>query len=449
MQLLGRLKGVVRWRGNDGTKRSARRRPPRIGAGVAGALIVLVLLVPVALVLAPKWVSRGHDYKTDADVERVKLENSVRGIGLQALAGGLLLVGAFFTARTLRLSAEGHITDRYSSAVDKLKETGFVEEAGILALERIAHDSRRDHPAIMDLLMGHVRRKAPAPPPPAPGQPRPGPSRSLPTEGHLMLTVVGRRQRRYDDRRRRVHLASADLSAADLSGGDFADVDFSASDLREAAFGQAYLRRATFTNSDLSDATFVEADLTSAKFDGAVLIRAKLLGTRLDRAVLEGGTSLLGVVADRETTFKKAYLEGVEFVGATLTGSNLRGANLREADLRTALADRTRLVRADLRRAEAAKINLVGANLRRAKLDDVDLTEAVLGEASFRRASLRHACLWRAVVIRTDFRGADLRDAYVGGADLRSADLRGAKMSGISYDGDTQWPAGFSPPPMA
>jgi len=414
---------------------------------VAAVLVVLSLLSPVALVWAPKWVSRGHSYTTDA--ERIKLENSVRGIGLQALAGGLLLVGAFFTARTFRVTAEGHITDRYSTAVDKLKERGFVEEAGILALERIALDSKRDHPAIIELLVGHICRKAPR------RRPRPRPARIAPlaTEVQLMLTVLGRRQCRYDDR---VHppaikFSNVDLSRAVLDGGDFAGVEFSASDMREASFVGTHLRRAIFTSSDLADTDFLNADLRRGRLAGAVLWRAKMLHAKLDRAILNG-SSLIGVVADQGTSFKRAELNDAELVQATLTGANLRGVQLHRADLREVLADHTKLVRASLREAKAAKISLVGANLRRAKLQEADLTDAVLAGAKFRRAGLRGATLHRAVAVGTSFKGADLRDADLSEADLRGANLRGANLgganvAGVQYDADTNWPAGFNPPP--
>ncbi|MEU1185189.1 hypothetical protein ABZ464_47805 [Streptomyces sp. NPDC005820] len=60
-------------------------------------------------------------------------------------AGLVALIGLVFTARTLYLNREGHVTDRYSKAVGQLGSPVIeVRMGGIFALERIMHDSPKD-----------------------------------------------------------------------------------------------------------------------------------------------------------------------------------------------------------------------------------------------------------------------------------------------------------------
>jgi hypothetical protein len=70
-------------------------------------------------------------------------------------AGG----GLAYTARTYRLSREGHITDGYTKAVDQLGETEklAVRLGGIYALERLAVDSERDHGVVVEVLGAFLR----------------------------------------------------------------------------------------------------------------------------------------------------------------------------------------------------------------------------------------------------------------------------------------------------
>ena len=53
------------------------------------------------------------------------------------------------------------MTDRYSTAIEHLGSENLAVRIGaIYALERIARDSRRDHPAIMDVLSAFIREES-------------------------------------------------------------------------------------------------------------------------------------------------------------------------------------------------------------------------------------------------------------------------------------------------
>ena len=71
-------------------------------------------------------------------------------------------VGLAYTARTYRLSREGHLTDRYTKAVEQLGSDKIeVRLGGIYALERLMRDSSTDQPTIVEVLAAYIRRHAP------------------------------------------------------------------------------------------------------------------------------------------------------------------------------------------------------------------------------------------------------------------------------------------------
>jgi hypothetical protein len=160
-----------RW-GRDATAsgwRQLRRWPRSVpGRWTLGLLIaggVLAVLVAVVAVLPPRFTAH-RDF--DKASEELKAQSDVRTTLLQALAGGVLLLGAYVTYRQLRVTREGQITDRYTKAVDQLGSDHLdVRVGGIYALERIARDSPPDRATIEEVLTAYVRDHAPWPPSPA------------------------------------------------------------------------------------------------------------------------------------------------------------------------------------------------------------------------------------------------------------------------------------------
>jgi hypothetical protein len=62
------------------------------------------------------------------------------------------------TTRTLELTEQGHITERYTKAIEQLGSDKLdVRLGGIYALERLAIDSERDHPTVVEVLGAFVR----------------------------------------------------------------------------------------------------------------------------------------------------------------------------------------------------------------------------------------------------------------------------------------------------
>jgi hypothetical protein len=136
-------------------------------------------IIAVALALAAAWVLfvPAADWLAHYDVGSVKgslyetAVDNARG-RLLTLGAGLFAAGALvFTGRSFSLSREGQVTDRYTKAIEQLGSDKLdVRIGGIYALERIARDSARDHPVVMEVLTAfireHSREKWSRPPPP-------------------------------------------------------------------------------------------------------------------------------------------------------------------------------------------------------------------------------------------------------------------------------------------
>src|SRR6266545_5712209 len=118
-----------------------------LGLLVLAAVVLLIWRVPPAL----------YGYVPDPK-DRAGAEASTR-TGLIAGLAGLAALGSLaITARTYRLTEQGHITDRYTKAIEQLGSTRLdVRLGGVYALERIAVDSKRDHPTVVEVLSAFVR----------------------------------------------------------------------------------------------------------------------------------------------------------------------------------------------------------------------------------------------------------------------------------------------------
>lgn len=133
--------------------------------GIAAVVLVFavawVLFVPVADLLAR------HDVGSATGALHETALDNARG-RLLTLGAGLLAAGALlFTARNFLLSREGQVTDRYTKAIEQLGSDKLdVRIGGIYALERIARDSARDHPTVMEVLTAFIREHSREPWPP-------------------------------------------------------------------------------------------------------------------------------------------------------------------------------------------------------------------------------------------------------------------------------------------
>lgn len=322
---------VVRW-----VQARLTTRPVR---WTAAALAVLVLLVLVVVVLPPRFtVHRQFDKPS----EELKAQNDVRTTLLQALAGGVLLLGAYFTWRQLRVTREGQVTDRYTKAVDQLgSEHLDVRVGGIYALQRIARDSPDDRATIEEVLTAFVRVHAPWSVPP-----------SIPSLQAIIQLLVAFAQRRHLALRRQAAKRTDEPDLQRPNGPGGAEAQGPPADM-QAAEPQG-------PRADVQAAVTVLGHPLMPPA-GAPVRPLDLAGVDLRNAWL------------REANLKGARLTGANLQGARLENAHLRNAFLREADLQNAV-----LLGADLRDAWLPDSNLQGAQLNNAFLQGAQLYGANL-----------------------------------------------------------------------
>lgn len=161
---------------------------------------------------------------------------------------------------------QGQITDRFTKAIEQLgaidasgKKKLEVRLGGIYALERIAHDSERDHWPVMEVLCAYVRENAPTQ--------MLGIKRWPDADIQAILTVIRRRDHKHERENQFLNLSSTHLMHADLTGTDLSGADFSC----------ANLELACLNDSKLTGANLAAASLTGAKFARANLERTCLL----------------------------------------------------------------------------------------------------------------------------------------------------------------------------
>jgi len=274
--------------------------------------IAFLALVYVVLKAAPDWFAQ----TAGLDERAIALERQgIRTASLALLAGAFAVISAVYTARTYTLNRAGQLTDRFTKAIEQLGNTDALDVrlGGIYALERIARDSKEDHPQVIEVLTAYVREHAPRPAdgPDEAADQTPAAAR-LSTDVQAALTVLGRRVVAHEqDAQPDLDLGAAQLTNARLAGATLSWANLSGADLRGAG-----LRRADLTWADLS-----AADLRGANLRGADLRWARLSGADLREADLSGA-SLSGARLSR------ADLSGTDLRGADLSGAGLSEANL-------------------------------------------------------------------------------------------------------------------------
>jgi hypothetical protein len=271
-----------------------------VAAVVVLAVVVYVVFWPLSDVIAR------HDVGSITGPHRAVALQAARDAArgrLIALGAGLFAAAALvYTARNFSLTRQGQMTDRYTRAIEQLgsgKEID-VRIGGIYALERIAHDSPRDHPTIMEVLAAFIRRISWEQWPPA--EPGAASTRSdvyAPStrpDVYAAVTVIGRRIVRNDTQP--INLFGAKIHGADLTSPDLTRVGLHRVDLAEADLTGANLTEADLTGADLTGASLTRANLTRANLTRANLTRANLTRADLTRADLTGADLTGAILTD-------------------------------------------------------------------------------------------------------------------------------------------------------
>jgi hypothetical protein len=238
-------------------------RANKLVASVAAA--AAVGLVTVVIV---DWVPNllADTSELTDDTGKVEEVGRTRTALLAFLAGAIATAGAIFTGLGYQLSRSGQITDRFTKAIQQLADEGespLLRLGGIYALERIAYDSRRDHPRIMEVLTAYIRTTAPLKDEEPPEVPK--------DEVQAALAVIKRRKESFDAHR--LNLRSTALRGAKLPHADLRGAILTGTNLREAHLQGANLGRRQFGTDKEEHAELDGADIAFANFTGALIRR--------------------------------------------------------------------------------------------------------------------------------------------------------------------------------
>ena len=289
---------------------------------LVGGIAVVVLAAVAAWVLfvpAADWLAHHDVGSATGSLHETALDNA-RG-RLLTLGAGLFAAGAlWFTARSFTLSREGQVTNRYTKAITQLGSKKLdVRIGGIYALERVARDSRTDHPTVMEVLTAFIRVHSPEQWPAAgpatdfrPTQiPKLGPPpRSTRPDVQAAVTVIGRRISRND--REGIDLGGAILIAAILTDADLRGAWLRGAILIGAILGDADLRAADLGDADLRAADLTDADLRGAWLRGADLTGADLTGADLTGAAWPEDTPAPGWERDTSSSSGRLKRAGTD-----------------------------------------------------------------------------------------------------------------------------------------
>ena len=363
-QLFGKARSFVR-----------RLKPaaPWIG-GIGGAVLISFLgwFLLTELPQRNVPVKVDEDIKRRADVINSNRENVLKVV--QTVAGLGFIATAYLAWRNSQLAEDKNVTDRFSKAVEMLADEKLeMRLGGIYSLERIARDSKEDHPVVMEVLTAFVRDRAGKTEDVQHGsfvssfiaqQQSQGADEKAATKPsqdiQSALTVIGRRNIKNDQQR--INLAGTNLQGADL---------------RKAHLEGAYLKGVHLEGANLWKAHLEEANLWKAHLEEATLWKAHLEGATLSEAHLEGAT------------LSEAHLEEANLWGAHLEKAYLTEAHLEKANLWGAHLERANLRGAHLERANLRGVHLDGAYLGRAHLDGAkNLTKPQLSQAKLCRTRL-------------------------------------------------------------
>ena len=121
---------------------------------VLGLTLAAIAIAALLILLPPAGLPGTISHSDEA---RLSTENSVRATILQFAAGLVLIFGLCLTARTVHLSRETHLTDRFTKAVDQLgHEQREVRVGGIYALDRLARNSPGDRHLVIEVLTAYL-----------------------------------------------------------------------------------------------------------------------------------------------------------------------------------------------------------------------------------------------------------------------------------------------------
>ena len=252
---------------------------------MAGMVLILALILAAKFWAWPSWKTI---QEIDEISERLPIEIELIKTLSQTMLGALVVVTLYFTWRRVSaaeqagtIAREGQITERFTRAVEQLgnKDNMAVRLGGIYALERIARDSERDHWQVMEVLTAFAREKSPH----CKDKPCIQP---IAADIQAILTVLGRRNPKYDWKGLRLDLSDTHLHGARLLGANLEHVMLTGANLRNASFFRVNFRGAIFQDTILQGTVFQKSRLIDCYFERAIMQEADLQGSDITNADL-------------------------------------------------------------------------------------------------------------------------------------------------------------------
>jgi uncharacterized protein YjbI with pentapeptide repeats len=150
-----------------------------------------------------------------------------------------------------------------------------------------------------------------------------------------VLTVIGRRNHKFDDQRRWLDLKSVDIRGANLVRSNLTQVDFRGAhldggDLRGVNLKEAKLRDASLKRVNLTTEMIERQSGSCSRWGGS--LKSYTQTYAYNYTTLEGADLVRADLAGADLEY--VNLVGADMRGASFNGANLRGAKLDLADLR-------------------------------------------------------------------------------------------------------------------
>lgn len=268
-------------------------------------LIGLVVLVSAAYFLI-WWPPRIGAVEGLTSFQIEQLTEERRRSVIQALGAIAVAFGLYLTYRRIRASEkradsieEGQVTERFSRAVEQLSSAdSSTRIGGIYSLERIAGDSKKDHPTVMEIICAYVREKS---------------------SSEFALTLLGPEEPSTDVQAacdvicRLSRIEDVEHPLINLNGAKLENVKFDSGAFSYSSFQDAHLRDATVLYFEINHARFRNADLTRAHFYDGEMRLANFFGAKLDEARFQV------IRTARDCTFFPDSAKGVKFYDCDLT----------------------------------------------------------------------------------------------------------------------------------
>lgn len=181
---------------------------------------------------------------------------------------------------------------------------------------------------------------------------------------------------------RKVDLAGANLSGADLTRVVLTEVSLAGADL---------------TNAILCGATLEQVDLTGATLTGADLRGATLMAVKLDGAALDG-VDARGAVIERST-----------MLGGSARGADLSGATVVKVELAEMVIEQLRASGADFQQVDLRDVALLDAGLDGIHGIDVQVTGCRLERCDLSAVHIEESTFRETALVGVTWTGATLR----------------------------------------